>query len=154
MGVSSAGYLGGKLARKPGPVIDCITVAHVQKDTSGAVNKLTLKIKGAVLSRDASFKIDDQEVKLDPALGGDPRPEPIVKQDDYSTTSFAKVLQLVVDNPPNDWLPATLKDAVDKKRDLNLTIINPDGKLATWPFHYDPTDPTIIKAEASSAQSP
>ena len=46
MGVSSAGYLGGKLARQPGPIIDEIIAI------SGS---LVLEIHGRFLSRDASL---------------------------------------------------------------------------------------------------
>jgi hypothetical protein len=139
MGLSSAGYLGGKLARKPGPVIDHITVARA--DATEAV----LQITGARLSRDAGFKIagdvssklEDEDVRSSAAPGVDPRPTVIVGEDDVRTSGFAKVLELTISNPPNVWLPA----AFEQKR-LNLTITNPDGQLAIWPLELQvPTSP-------------
>ena len=59
MGVSSAGYLGGKLVRKPGPVIDTI-LAQAQPQGQS----LTLEVIGRCLSRNASFQIDDADVTL------------------------------------------------------------------------------------------
>jgi len=53
MGISSAGYLGGKLARSPGPVIDAIIAT---------VGSLIIEIKGRNLSTDATFLIDGREV--------------------------------------------------------------------------------------------
>ena len=53
MGISSFGYLGGKLARKPGLVI-----SRIEAETGS----LTLTIQGSSLSADATFKIDDADV--------------------------------------------------------------------------------------------
>jgi hypothetical protein len=130
MGLSSAGYLGGKLARKPGPVIDQIAVVRA------SAAELVLKITGTALSRDAGFKISDEtgglgekEVKPSTAQGVDPRPTVIVGEDDVRTSGLAKVIELTISNPPNDWLP----DALKQSR-LILTITNPDGQLAVWKF--------------------
>lgn len=131
MGLSSAGYLGGKLARKPGPVIDQITVVSRKDD-----QELVLQITGSSLSRDAGFKISDEtgvlgdkEVKPRTAQSVDPRPTVIVGEDDVRTSGLAKVIQLTISNPPNDWLP----DALKQTR-LILTVTNPDGQIAVWPF--------------------
>ena len=138
MGLSSAGYLGGKLARKPGPVIDQVTVVRA------IAAEVVLRIIGTQLSRDAGFKVsgdvgskvDDKDVKLSAAQGADPRPTVVVGEDDFRVSSFAKVLELTISDPPNDWLP----DALQKK--LNLTITNPDGQMAIWPFEPKlPTSP-------------
>jgi hypothetical protein len=162
MGVSSAGYLGGKLARKPGPVIDNIVTAPaaitsastVTAPATGAattpastptaiIAQLVLKISGASLSQDASFKVDEHPVVLafsqesqarEPAQKAkeadlDTRPKVIAPEDDFKTSGFAKILQLTISDPPNHWLPDLLK-----KKKGNFTIINPDGKMAVWPF--------------------
>ena len=55
MGASSAGYLGGKLARKPGPVIDSIVAQQ---------GSLMLEVFGRCLSRDAAFMIEDSPVTV------------------------------------------------------------------------------------------
>jgi hypothetical protein len=47
MGISSAGYLAGKLVRKAGPTINAITV-------SGSPDKITFQLTGSGLSRSAS----------------------------------------------------------------------------------------------------
>jgi hypothetical protein len=139
MGLSSAGYLGGKLARKPGPVIDHIVAVRA------SAAEVVLRISGTQLSRDAGFKVDDdvggkvsdKEVKPSPAPGVDPRPTVVVGEADVRVSGLAKVLELTISNPPNDWLPA----AFAQER-LNLTITNPDGQMAIWPFELKvPTSP-------------
>ena len=55
MGVSSAGYLGGKLARKQGPVIDSI---------DATLGSLIFAIYGHGLSRTASFEIDGKPLSV------------------------------------------------------------------------------------------
>ena len=124
MGVSSAGYLGGKLARKSGPVIDNIATVPGANDT-----QLVFKISGASLSRDASFKVDEHPVQPDNHPGIDPRPTVIAEENDFKTSGFAKILQLTISKPPNDWLPGVVS-----KKGGSLAIINPDGKMAVWPF--------------------
>lgn len=133
MGISSAGYLGGKLARKPGPVIDNI---------SGEVGSLTLTLYGRNLSADASFFIrpastspeeqagaeatapDGEEVEIKPEqLNGKPV---VIEQDDPTgDKTLAKRLKVTVKDPvPAAW-------TTGKPR---LTIVNPDGQRATWWF--------------------
>jgi hypothetical protein len=131
MGVSSAGYLGGKLARKPGPVIDSIlpTRAPAAPAVAVPIASLDLEIHGAALSKDASFKLDDNEVKFTRTIGPTSNPNPVVKADDFATSGFAQVLKLNInDLVQNPWL-APLSTGSH-----TLTIINPDGKLATWSF--------------------
>ena len=62
MGISSFGYLAGKLARKPGPIINDIAAA-VNASTP-KLTRLKLTLTGRKLSRTASFKIDDIEMEL------------------------------------------------------------------------------------------
>lgn len=63
MGVSTAGYLGGKLARKPGRILDSV-VAHL--------GSVVIDIKGRNLSHDATIQIDGQDVlfRLRPSPAG------------------------------------------------------------------------------------
>jgi hypothetical protein len=65
MGISSFGYLGGKLASKPEPIID---------EIAASVGSLIVEIRGRKLSRTAGFKIDSADVKVTDATitGADP----------------------------------------------------------------------------------
>jgi len=111
MGISSFGYLGGKLARKPGPVITQIIAE---------TGSLTLQIQGSNLSPDATFKIDEQECNaslLDKTIHLDGRPEIVTKDED---PGYAKVLRFVIDKPLDKWLSG----------DHKFTITNPDGQKA------------------------
>jgi hypothetical protein len=108
MGVSSFGYLGGKLARKPGPIIDDITAT---------LGSLTLKISGRKLSAHASFNIDGTDVSsgLVTADGTDP--------DGAQTDGLFKTLTLVIAEPA-----ARLQQTGRHE----FTITNPDGQNAQW----------------------
>jgi hypothetical protein len=63
MGVSSAGYLGGKMVRKSGPVI-ATTVAHYEVESLGGKfqNKLTIDIIGQNLARNAGIRFGELQV--------------------------------------------------------------------------------------------
>jgi hypothetical protein len=143
MGISSLGYLGGKLARKPGPVIDEITPSIVT-----SVPTLHLAIKGRILSPDATFKLTYQTVdpkdptKLNVEQEVDLARESLeveVKERDEQTKPeiTAKKLELTIKNHRPEWL-------IGKP---NLTISNPDGQAATWPF---PGSPQIFKIDVPS----
>ena len=69
MGVSSAGYLGGKVVRKPGPVIKMLCVSKVAADQTqlgvtppaGAITKypaMIINLKGENMEQDAMLQID------------------------------------------------------------------------------------------------
>ena len=119
MGISSAGYLGGKLARKSGPVID-----EIEVDTEG----LKLKVYGRRLSVDAGFRIGEED--LDSQYLGKGEKVKILGRDDVSDDkTLAKCLEIVIDEPKAEWLPKA-----DEDTELELTIINPDGQNAAWPF--------------------
>lgn len=123
MGISSFGYLGGRLARKGGPIIDEIIAD---------VSSLTLEIHGRNLSKDASFRIDTEDVTLD-MLSGERRAEFSPKDDESQDTTLAKILKLTMPTPKPAWTTrASHPDA--QKRTHTLTIINPDGQKADWPF--------------------
>ena len=115
MGVSSFGYLGGKLARKPGPVITQIVAG---------VSSLSLEIHGKTLSPDATFRIDDVDVlpnQLDRSIHPNGRPKVEVPDEQ---TEYAKVLRLVIKEFSSEWLEGEHK----------LVLSNPDGQRAEWPF--------------------
>ncbi len=120
MGISSLGYLGGKLARKPGPVID---------EISPKISSLELTIRGRVLSQDAGFQIGNDQIGNDTLIadnieGGKPK----ISEPDTQTSepNMAKVLVLTIKNPKPEWLQGNNR----------LTIINPDGQKATWAYTF------------------
>ena len=108
MGVSSFGYLGGKLARKPGPIIDDITAT---------LGSLTLVINGRKLSTRASFNIDGTDVSsgLVTVSGTD--------LDGAQTEELFKTLTLVIAEPAARW---------QQTGRHGFTITNPDGQNAEW----------------------
>jgi hypothetical protein len=108
MGVSCFGYLGGKLARKPGPIIDDITASP---------GGLTLKINGRKLSTRAGFNIDGSDVSSNMVnvSGSDP--------DGAPADELFKTLTLVITEPAARWQLTGRHD---------FTISNPDGQTAQW----------------------
>jgi hypothetical protein len=133
MGVSSFGYLGGKLARKPGPVI-----SKMEAETAEGI--LMLNIHGSNLSPDANFRIDDADVPpnlLRDEDHSDGRPQ-VVTGDNQ--VGFAKVLRLILrtDNPVTQkWLTGTHL----------FTLTNPDGQKAAWNFSPTPAQTTLPPEE-------
>jgi hypothetical protein len=152
MGVSSAGYLGGKLARKPGPVIDQIMAQ------SGA-GRLTLVVVGRCLSKNAGFLIGDGQVTvklIDPTVQVQPAAAgaaditrdaqlQVIRKDDRSSdpAEYAAELRLTLTDPggwatrhgrPADYLnpPAAPREKP------TLTVVNPDGQMAVWTFEVQP----------------
>ena len=105
MGLSSAGYLGGKLVRGAGPVIDQVTAKE---------GSVILSIKGSHLSNDAFVWIDGIQLlkdKVKPTL-----------QDPDDPTKFAKELEVTLDISMADW----------NDGHHAITVINGDGQRAEW----------------------
>jgi hypothetical protein len=120
MGISSFGYLGGKLARKPGPIMD---------EIAASIGSLILEIRGRKLSRTASFKIDNVDLTLsDTIVTG-------IEADDNSQPSdLFKTLTLKIAEPePNHQFVGVRH---------NFKLINPDGQEAEW-FYLIPSKPVI-----------
>jgi len=107
---------GGKVARSAGPVIDEIITR---------LSSLEFSIKGRILSKDASFRINDEDVPSD--LIERLQPE-IVESDDQGGPNTAKLLRLKILTPKPQWL----------KDGTLLTIINPDGQKAVWKYDVGP----------------
>ncbi|HEY0464248.1 MAG TPA: hypothetical protein VGC79_08570 [Polyangiaceae bacterium] len=118
-GVSSAGYLGGKVARAPGPIIDQIIAT---------VGSLQLSIMGRNLSGDATVEIAGTSVAefLDVAVHPDRRPKAVPSNDDDG--SLSNTLELWLVSAPPEWVG---------KATLDVTVQNPDGQKATWPVTLD-----------------
>jgi hypothetical protein len=153
MGVSSAGYLGGKLTRKPGPVIRNI----VLDKTAGQ----TIVIQGENLSRDGDFLIDGKKLPIvvaaktktpdgtpvaaDAKGKGDATVETMVQskdQDGATDKSFASELTIKIDE----------QIGVDVRTgDHMFRIVNPDSQFNEVSLTGDLPQ---IKAVWSGAEQP
>lgn len=104
MGISSGGYIGGMLARKPGPIVTKV------RATAGSV---TLSIQGEHLSREASIWID-----------GRPLPDnPIVLAADPDSNEFAKELGVKLsDDTLEQWL----------SQEHIVLVVNADAQRSEW----------------------
>jgi hypothetical protein len=109
MGVSAGGYVGGKLARKPGPNI---TGLRTSLDFPAKV--LHLRILGDNLSPAGTFQIGGQEVKTVV------RPLTVVSQAS-GKPEFATELEVVITSPDATWLTTG---------NHTLRLINDDGQFA------------------------
>jgi len=72
MGLSSAGYLAGKLVRPPGPIIDLLTIQEVipgspppPEGGDGTPGVIKLQVKGQNLSESAVVKVGNKELRMD-----------------------------------------------------------------------------------------
>lgn len=105
MGLSSVGYLGGKLVRGAGPVIEQVTVR------AGSV---ILNIKGRHLSKECFVWLDGVK---------QPKDNVTPKADDPdSPLQFAKELEVKLEISMEDWYA----------KDHALTVINDDAQRADW----------------------
>jgi len=125
-GVSAAGYLGGKLARSAGPVIDEIRASLNKADPS----KIELDVLGRGLDVGASFEIDG--TPLDSTyIGSKPGEVPQAIVPPGATDSAAQLHLKLLTRAPT-WTPGAK---------LKLTIVNRDGQRATWPFEVPASAP-------------
>ncbi|MEY2520205.1 MAG: hypothetical protein QOF24_1964 [Verrucomicrobiota bacterium] len=155
MGISSLGYLGGKFARKAGPILNDVSVklgTFLPKKKEGDAAEPTprpatvLTLRGRILSPDADFKITyetkDQaatakEVSLTDHFA--PVDIKVLETDDQTSSQnkTAKKLELTIDQPTLEWLNGATK----------LLISNPDGQTASWALPRLPKVTEEIKAE-------
>jgi hypothetical protein len=146
MGISSVGYLAGKLARKPGPVISTLAVAKVTEqadenklgdykppDASPAKGHvggdvLTLGLQGEGLSPNASIKVDGNPLRADQFwINGVADPQ----------TGFCTSLNVSLNNA-----------APYLEGSHTLTIVNPDAQAADAGF---PVSPMTVTSASSVA---
>jgi hypothetical protein len=128
MGVSAAGYLGGKLVRLPGPVIKQVFAGDTPLDGTTAKppapghRLLTISLKGDNISKDGSVKVDEDDLRKDQFefSGGKP-------QDPLADPSFCSEIFLTL-REGEHYLQGTHK----------LTVTNPDGQMAVTMFPIDP----------------
>jgi len=122
MGISAAGYIAGKLARKAGPTFDSITI-------SGSPNKVTFQLTGSGRSRLALFSIDDEPIFPDTIQGRDPNsklPDVVQLDPTAGDPDLARILSFAVTQPQDTWLGGSTPK--------NFTITNPDKQKAMLPF--------------------
>jgi len=131
-GVSSMGYLGGKVARAPGPIIDQIIA------TTGS---LKLSIMGRNLSNDATVEIAGISVAkfLDPNEHPEHRPTAVSPSDGDDTLN--NTLELRLTKAPQEWVG---------KAALDVTVQNPDGQKAIWPVNLDEKQQAELKTLAET----
>lgn len=124
MGISSAGYLGGKVARATGPNLSSVTKAP---------GVYAFDLTGSGLSRFATFQIDGADAGATATVTpGEP--------DETSTTpEFFKTLKLFVPNPNPAWL---------KGGPHTIRILNRDFQYSDARFTLSST-PTFSVASAT-----
>jgi hypothetical protein len=106
MGLSSAGYLGGKLVRGPGPVI--------QQVTPGEGATFALNIKGKHLSKDAFVWLDGKQLAKEKVT--------VKVADPDDPANFATELVATLDTSMADWIAT----------DHAITVVNNDAQRADW----------------------
>jgi len=75
MGVSAAGYLGGKAVRNPGPILKQVHV-EVKKDSGGkATSDLSVMLKGENLDKQAKFRINGALQEVVGSVNGSEQPQ-------------------------------------------------------------------------------
>jgi len=114
MGISAASYLGGKAARKPGPIIQSIAV-----DTRSA--KPILIVQGQSLGSDGRFFVDGKELPIVPG-----KEDLTIKtpQEDAADPKFCSELKITIDVPDIDV----------SKGEHRFRIVNRDGQFADISF--------------------
>jgi hypothetical protein len=127
MGISSFGYLGGKLARKPGPVVD---QAGALADP--AARKLELTLRGRSLSKNAVYSLDGKELKAET----DYEVADVVVEADSSSGTASKLL-LRFKAPQPSWLTGRHQ----------LVLENPDGQRATIEFDGQHSPPRLARLD-------
>jgi len=124
MGLSSAGYLGGKLARKPGPIVQRLEVAE---------GSVVLKIFGEHFSVSPRILVDSVEIAREGIAVLEPDPD--------DPNEFAKALKVTVPETT-----AKTKDEWYSQARL-VAIINNDSQRAEWQLAM----PTVTAIEVAKA---
>jgi hypothetical protein len=128
MGISSAGYLGGKLARKPGP-----NVSSATGTPNAAAKTYEVDVVGRNLSPDAFLYMDDVRVPatwLTKNSAGAAAPEVVAYEEDHQ---FAKELKYTIQNATFDAQTKKITfstGSADEK--FRLAIVNPDGQRSEY----------------------
>lgn len=113
MGISSVGYLAGKVTRKPGPVLKAIEIS--------SVSPFTICLQGENLAKNATVTVDGKQLRSDEfSIEGTP-------VDQAPDPAFCSEVQVTL-------LAATAY----LEGEHTLTLINGDGQAAAVHFPSDP----------------
>jgi len=147
MGLSSAGYLGGKLVRGPGPSIKSI-------DALKDGNALRLVIHGDNLSKDATFELDHERIPAVQVTQVDNKPEPqdlklcselVVKLENVAARFFDGPHLLTIVNPDSQRAELKYGATID-----SVSSTDEPGKfLVTGSNFKDPSSAQWFDSEIS-----
>jgi hypothetical protein len=118
MGLSSAGYLAGKLVRAPGPIIELLTIEDVIPAAGSNLGVMKIKVKGQNLTDSAVVKVDNKELRItEYGVQG------LTSQDQPAGGSYFTVVEVV------------LKNAEQYRTGTHvLYLVNDDGQSACESF--------------------
>src|SRR6185312_6058185 len=122
MGVSTAGYLGGKLVHLPGPVIRQIFASGTERAPGDSRPAIKISLKGDNLSRNGTVKVDGDALRADEFRFVDG-----VREDGSSDPSLCSAVDLVL-LEGDRFLQGTHR----------LIVTNPDGQMVEAEFPIDP----------------
>lgn len=132
MGISSAGYLAGKVIRKPGPVIRNLTVVAVTQASASNPATMTMLLKGENLSENGTIIVDEK----------------MLEQTSYAITG-KKPHPQAPDPSFNNEIEIVLKDAEAYLGGSHtLTLTNRDGQVAAIGF---PNNAPVIESVSDLA---
>jgi hypothetical protein len=150
MGISSAGYLGGKVVRRPGPVVKLLSVSQVAESADQISPSLrpsaniklrppvlVFTVKGENLAKEATLKIDDHTLDRADDFWINCTPDP-------QTGLCTEVT-------------VSLNDAREKgymEGAHTLTFVNQDGQAATVDFPVDPMKIDMIENVPATDKTP
>ena len=147
MGVSAAGYLGGKSARNPGPVLENAAAWKRVAETPWD----TLIVQGQNLASNGRFFIDEKELGFPPdtdKAAATSLPDKLVKptpQLGASDTNFCTRLDIIIADSSIDITHG----------DHTFRIVNPDGQFADITFGERPSITAVYgKDNPPSAADP
>jgi hypothetical protein len=148
MGISSAGYLAGKLTRKAGPTISAMVVTSTlanRSDKSNPVQSvMSFQITGSGLSKSALFSIDGVQIFPDKVHGkeiGSEGPDILQQDPSINDLDYGRVLFFSIDNPPDIW----------RSGPHDFAIINPDAQKAVIQYQTLKATSAIVKIAAGGA---
>lgn len=157
MGVSAAGYLGGKATRKPGPIIQSIAVdpkPMLDQNTTPVPNKPDqavlpmLIVQGQNLASDGRFFVDGKELPIVPeSQRAEGTPKELLKvtpQEGAADPKFATDLKIII----------ACKDVDVTKGDHRFRIVNRDGQFADIAFSAQQPRIMSVFPQGTTPQDP
>jgi len=133
MGFSSAAYLGGKLARKPGPVLKNISVQQVTHLGAGDA-RIEIVLEGENLHQNATFLIDSEQIRSGEVTVTNTSP-------DKPPDGFCSRLEILI-----------TRAAKYTEGAHTLTVVNPDEQSSDIAFPVSPltiAEVSVTKTDAA-----